>query len=325
MRNQYRKEPAHGIGATFHAVLPPVPGFRDAVLRSLPSGTPQAGWTDADYAAAARRRVAAARQRLDALGARPATGLEIGCGAGLDCLVAWLEGVPSVTGIDRDPPLLATGDEGGRAERALRLLAAVLELYARNGDPAAMVARSGVDIRVMDATQLELPDASVDAVWSRTALEHVQPVEQALDEVARVLRPGGVAHHVIDPFFWLKGCHARGLTDLPWAHARLELDDYEHFVHKAESRRRAQRRTDWLRTLNRFSAAEWRHRFEADDRFELLSYADHHSPVAEAILADHPEVVETLLPGLTERDLTCCSVEVLVRRRSNVQPGNEVL
>jgi SAM-dependent methyltransferase len=179
----------------------------------------------------------------------------------------------------------------------------------------------GIRTAVGDARDLDLPDASVDAVWSRTALEHIQPIDRALDEVARVLRPGGVAHHVIDPFFWLKGCHARGLTDLPWAHARLELDDYERFVHKAESRRRAARRTDWLRTLNRLTASDWRRRFEHDERFELLACEERVSPVAEEFLAQHPEVLETMLPGLSERDLTCCAVEVLVRRRSNVQAG----
>lgn len=302
-----------------------MPGFRDAVLRERPSGTPQADWTDADYAAIARRRVAAARRRLEALGERPHTALEIGCGAGLDCLVAWLEGVPSVLGIDRDPPLLATGEDAGRAERALRLLAAVLAIYGRNDDPAAMLARSGVDIRVMDATRLELPDASMDAVWSRTALEHIQPIDGALDEVARVLRPGGIAHHVIDPFFWLKGCHARGLTELPWAHARLDLDDYERFVREAESERQAQRRTAWLRTLNRLTAADWRRRFEQDERFDVLAFEERSSAVAEAMLARHPEVLDSLLAGLTESDLTCCAVDVLVRRRSNVQAGRQRL
>jgi SAM-dependent methyltransferase len=42
-------------------------------------------------------------------------------------------------------------------------------------------------------------DASVDAVWSFDVFVHVAPVDQAgyLDEIARVLRPGGVAaiHH----------------------------------------------------------------------------------------------------------------------------------
>ena len=302
-------------------MLRPVPGFRDAVLRALPSGTPQEDWTDAAYAETAARRVDAARRRLRVLGEPPQRALEIGCGAGLDCLVAALEGVPSVLGIDRDPPMLATRDDR-RAQRARRLLAAVMAIYGRKGDPAVVLERSGVDIRGMDATQLALPGASVDAVWSRTALEHIRPIESALGEVARVLRPGGVAHHLIDPFFWLKGCHARGLTDLPWAHARLDLEDYERFVRRAESRRRAARRTDWLRTLNRLRPADWRRMFEADSRFELLAVQERTSPVAEAMLARHNEVLDTALPGISERDLTCCAVEVVLRRRSDIQESS---
>ncbi len=43
-----------------------------------------------------------------------------------------------------------------------------------------------------DALELPLPDASVDAVVCSMAIMLLRPVERALSEVARVLRPGGV-------------------------------------------------------------------------------------------------------------------------------------
>jgi ubiquinone/menaquinone biosynthesis C-methylase UbiE len=43
------------------------------------------------------------------------------------------------------------------------------------------------------ATEIPLPDASVDLVWCERVLQHVPDAQAALEEVARVLRPGGRA------------------------------------------------------------------------------------------------------------------------------------
>lgn len=65
-----------------------------------------------------------------------------------------------------------------------------------------LVAREVPGVEVVRSPGAALPgvaDASVDAVWSFDVFVHVAPVDQAayLREVARVLRPGGVAaiHH----------------------------------------------------------------------------------------------------------------------------------
>lgn len=295
--------------------LSPVPGFRDAVLRARPSGTPSELWREEDYAERARRRVAGAQRRsreiaAAANGARLARGLEIGCGGGLDCVLAALGGMEEVVGIDADSPLL----DPRRRESALRLIGAAAAISDRHEGGEALLNGLPVDIRPMDARALDFPARSFDVVWSRVALEHVQPLEAALAETARVLRPGGIAHHVIDPFFWLKGCHARGLTELPWAHARLGLEDYERFVRFAESRRRSVRRASWLRSLNALSLDDWRALFEADPAFDLLVWREDRSPLAEALLDRHPEVLDDTLPRVTPRDLTCSAITVVLRR-----------
>ena len=43
------------------------------------------------------------------------------------------------------------------------------------------------------ATEIPLPDASVDLVWCERVLQHVPDAQAAIDEMARVLRPGGRA------------------------------------------------------------------------------------------------------------------------------------
>ena len=43
------------------------------------------------------------------------------------------------------------------------------------------------------ATEIPLPDASVDVVWCERVLQHVPDAQAAITEIARVLRPGGRA------------------------------------------------------------------------------------------------------------------------------------
>ncbi len=48
-----------------------------------------------------------------------------------------------------------------------------------------------LDIRQMDATKMALPDGSFDFVFSTSVFEHLPDPARVLDEVIRVLRPGG--------------------------------------------------------------------------------------------------------------------------------------
>src|SRR5687768_713838 len=48
-------------------------------------------------------------------------------------------------------------------------------------------------VQVEDALQLSLPDESVDVVWSNGVLHHTGNTARAVQEVHRVLRPGGRA------------------------------------------------------------------------------------------------------------------------------------
>jgi ubiquinone/menaquinone biosynthesis C-methylase UbiE len=53
---------------------------------------------------------------------------------------------------------------------------------------------SGSDrVMYMKAEDLEFPDDEFDAIVSVHAIEHIPPLEQAMAEMARVLKPGGQA------------------------------------------------------------------------------------------------------------------------------------
>ncbi|AXV07159.1 Methyltransferase [Euzebya pacifica] len=116
------------------------------------------------------------------LGGRMAggTALELGCGRGAGIeLILDRFGADRVIGFDLDEAMVA---------RARRRLAG----------------RSDVDVRVGDAVAIDLPDASVDAVFDFAIIHHVPDWRTAVGEIRRVLRPGGrlyyseVTKHALD-------------------------------------------------------------------------------------------------------------------------------
>lgn len=89
------------------------------------------------------------------------------------------------------------------------------------------------------AAGLPLPDGSVDLILSRALLEHVQGVPAAIRHMARVLKPGGVALHLVPCRYSLFGMAARLLPfDLlvrlvhlvmPWTRGYVEFPvHYDH-------------------------------------------------------------------------------------------------
>jgi len=94
--------------------------------------------------------------------------------------------------------------------------------------------------RVADvAMSLPMSDASVDVVLSRALLEHVTDVPAAIQHMARVLKPGGVALHLVPCRFSLFGMAARVLpfeplvklvhNVTPWTRGQIEFPvHYDH-------------------------------------------------------------------------------------------------
>ncbi|MBO1752064.1 methyltransferase domain-containing protein [Actinotalea sp. BY-33] len=106
----------------------------------------------------------------NALDLRPGLDVvDVGCGPGTDlrALADAVGPTGSVLGVDRDPTML---------ERA-----------------GAVAEGSVVEVRQGDAHDLPLADATVDRVRTDRVLQHVVDPRRAVDEVRRVLRPGGRA------------------------------------------------------------------------------------------------------------------------------------
>lgn len=299
------------------ARLQVVPGFRERVLAMPRTAVrPTLGWDDDDFAAAVAARIGriermlrrARRRGLDLDGARL---LELGCGPGIDAMIAaTLAPAATVVAIDRERPLFAP-DRDGRLLR--RLATAVLSELGIGGTVAEARASLPVAFEQGDVTRLPFADASFDFCWSDAVLEHVSPIDTCFAEMSRVMKPGALAFHRIDAYFWLKGCHRRGLVDIPWAHARLSAEGVVEAAQALHGRAFARRCAERLAELNRLTTTGWREVVERSS-LVVVDWRTRSSAFAEDLLAEFPEVTETLLPGIARRDLFDGMVQVWLAR-----------
>ncbi len=295
-----------------------VKGFREQVLHARRvSVQPKPNWTGDDYRAAAGKKLRESErfvEQFSRLGGmlEGARVLEVGCGAGIDCLLMARHPVRSVVGIDLTLPLYECG---ATSEHARRLTRDVLAALGMPDSIEAALQQLPVRFKTMDATAVSFLDDSFDLLWSRAAMEHIIPPQLAVSEMARVVRPGGWIFHSIDPYYWLKGCHKGGLVDIPWAHARLTPAEYHRFVTESEGQTQAAKRSRHLKTLNQFTPRRWRSTLEGGP-FEIVHWEEEHHPLAEALLQQHPDVRETRRDAVEPSDLTCEQIKVWMRKKT---------
>lgn len=90
---------------------------------------------------------------------------------------------------------------------------------------------SRVNFEIADITsQTEFPEESFDIIFSASVLEHIDSIPQAMNEMYRLLKKGGIMVHGYNPFFCPNGGHGLGILDSPWGHVRINHDDYLRYV-----------------------------------------------------------------------------------------------
>jgi len=95
--------------------------------------------------------------------------------------------------VERSPRrvLEVGGGPGELAARIQRQLAATVAFLDISPRMVELARERGVDAQIGDAQQLPFADASFDTVVAAWMLYHVPDLDRTLDEIARVLEPGG--------------------------------------------------------------------------------------------------------------------------------------
>ena len=118
--------------------------------------------------------------------------LEVGCGAGID-LVRFARGGANVTGID--------------------LSKTAIDLARKNFEQSEQSA----DLRVMNGECIQLADNTFDVVYAHGVLQYTADSAKMIDEIHRVLRPGGEAILMVyNKYSWLN--LMRNVTNVPLEH-----------------------------------------------------------------------------------------------------------
>jgi SAM-dependent methyltransferase len=132
--------------------------------------------------------------------------LDLGCGAGRHAFEA----------LRRGAHVLALDTDEGELQQVMSMFAAMSEA----GEVPASASAAAV---LADATSMPFPDGSFDRVIAAEVLEHIPADQAAMNEIARVLRPGGVAAVTVPA--WLPERICWRLSDdyhnVPGGHLRI--------------------------------------------------------------------------------------------------------
>jgi SAM-dependent methyltransferase len=253
----------------------------------------------AAYRAAAREILAIAAGQ--GLSLSRLSALDAGSGSGYLAFALAGLGVGDVVGVDLDPESYAMPTERARMHRLL-------------------VGRSGGSVRLErgDVHALAFPDGAFDLVCSMTAVEHFSDLNRSVAELSRVLRPGGLMVHGVEPWFSKRGGHGLCTLDFPWGHVRLtpgemarylaDVRPYEALSALGYYQTGFQRPPATLRESREVFAravelVEWR-------EIEARALDVHRALATSAVLAD----CRSRFPAVTPRDLLTLTYTVVGRR-----------
>lgn len=171
-------------------------------------------------------------------------------------------------------------------------------LYARsfNGD----VASSDDTLVCGNVTALPFPEASFDLVTSVAAFEHFLDVPRVIDELHRVVRPGGLVWACIHLFSSPSGGHNVTLTEVPLRTLPHGIDAWDHL---------RRRRLPFHVPLNEWRRDQFLSAFER--RFDVVN---HYCALREGEDWLTP-TIRAELGAFSEDELTCAAYVIVAKRR----------
>ncbi len=173
---------------------------------------------------------------------------------------------------------------------------------------------AGVTVREMDATRLQLPDASFDLVYSFNVFEHLPDPAATFDEIVRVLRPGGVLSIAFGALRWSPhGAHLYKQIGIPYVTVLFEEADVLEYLR----RRGRPVAPPWVNdySIERFRAVFRRHAAAVP----VVRYRETRNRWHAALIAEHAGTFRRRAPSF--ESLLVDSVHVVARKRPEGAPA----
>lgn len=290
---------------------PVTPGFARTlfdgprIVGPVHSGYPSAAEPAANPMIGVRSRVALGVHTIGLLAPEPPAGdtLVIGADDGAECV--WLAAFDHrpVVGINLTPP-------GPFPTR----LADAYEAARASEDPDLAELSDRVKLVQDNIERSALPDRAFNRVYSWQTFEHINHPAAAFREIARLLRPGGVAYIEYNPFFSIDGAHWLATTDLPWAHARLDDTDFARALDELMPDHRPEAAAFVRNRINRMSIADLKDHTAAAGLTTLALLPRTRTEDLLVLNADTLAAVRRLHPRAEPIDLVSRIVRVVLRR-----------
>jgi len=165
-----------------------------------------------------------------------------------------------------------------------------------------------------DIQSSSLPSEAVDVVVSLGVLEHLTNPQEGFRQIARILKPGGVAFHEYNPFFAINGGHSLCTLDFLWGHTRLHAADFERYLDEIRPKEKEVALSFYRNNLNRMTFSELEHQVEQAG-LTLLSLLPWYSKNDLSLVTPHVlGQCKHVYPSAELADLIAPTVWVLLRR-----------
>lgn len=181
--------------------------------------------------------------------------------------------------------------------------------------PESLIRPDCLEFRPEDANRLSFEDNSFDAVLSWGSLEHIAGgYDQALAEIRRVLRPGGLFFAHPGLFYGSLGNHLGEFFDDPWIHLKLDPEELKRRVLAGQPRymdRAGEESTpaqywQWYTELNPITVDQFERELRALD-FKPLRFALRTDPIVD--YSDELQGYSMSTLGLAELYVVCESTK----------------
>jgi SAM-dependent methyltransferase len=171
---------------------------------------------------------------------------------------------------------------------------------------------AGVRFHHCDAAGIPaIPDGAVDCVFSYNAFEHVQDPEAVLNEMSRIVRPGGLIYLSFGPLYYSAfGEHAYRSIPIPYCQFLFQIETMNQFC-----RDRGLEEID-PHHVNRWSLQNYRELWDKfGSRLERVSYIENPSVHHIGLIRSYPSCFKN--KSANALDFVVSDIKVIFKKKSS--------